>query len=366
MKTICVTGSQGFLGSFICDRLLALGYEVIGYDNYSKYGRVSRPHDKHPHFKLVEMDLAKSVPDFTEHSPSYIIAGAAMIGGITYFHKYAYDLLATNERIIANTFDAAIKCKRETETFKRIIVISSSMVFEGADVEFAKLDDLASLNCCGPNNFCVDPAKVVWPSKESHVKELPPPLSTYGFQKLSTEYFAKGAWEQYGLSYTIVRPFNAVGTGENEALGEAEVMSGNVKLMMSHVLPDLINKCLKGQNPLHILGDGSQVRCYTHGRDIARGIVMAMESEAAINEDFNISVGRPTTVRELAEIVWKEINGDKPLFLISDTPYEYDVQRRIPDVSKARKVLGFIADIPLEQSVREVTEWMRENMNEKV
>lgn len=360
VETVIVTGSQGFLGSFICDRLLSRGYKVVGYDNYSKYGRVSRPHDKHENFSLVEMDLAKQEPNFIEHNPSYIIAGAAMIGGITYFHKYAYDLLATNERIIANTFDAAIKCKRETETFKRIIVISSSMVFEGADIEWEKYQ---SFNHTTNNDWLNE--SDIWPTSERRIKDFPPPNSTYGFQKLSTEYFSKGAWEQYSLPYTIVRPFNAVGTGENEALGEEEVMSGNVRLMMSHVLPDLINKCLRGQDPLHVLGDASQVRCYTHGKDIARGIVMAMESEEATNKDFNISVERPTTVRELAEIVWKEINGNKPLNLLSDTPYEYDVQKRIPDVSKARELLGFTATIPLEESVREVTEWMRENMNEK-
>ena len=87
------------------------------------------------------------------------------------------------------------------------------------------------------------------------------------------EYYARAAWDQYRLPYTIVRPFNCVGVGEGRALGEAEVLSGNVKLAMSHVVPDLVQKIVKGQDPLHILGDGDQVRHYTYGGDLARGIV---------------------------------------------------------------------------------------------
>ena len=86
-----------------------------------------------------------------------------------------------------------------------------------------------------------------------------------------------------------MRPFNCVGIGEGRALGDVEVARGNVKLAMSHVVPDLVQKVLKGQDPLHILGDGNQVRHYTYGGDLARGIVACMEHPAALNEDFNLS-----------------------------------------------------------------------------
>ena len=105
----------------------------------------------------------------------------------------------------------------------------------------------------------------VWPTPEGEQRRCPPPSSTYGFQKLATEYYAQGAWEQYQLPYTIIRPFNCVGIGERRAVCEKEVLSGNVKLAMSHVVPDLVQKVLKGQDPLHLLGDGHQVRHYTYG-----------------------------------------------------------------------------------------------------
>jgi UDP-glucose 4-epimerase len=297
---------------------------------------VRRTFDTHPRYRLVEGD-AKDAELLTELAADcdQVVAGAAMIGGISYFHEFAYDLLAENERIIAATFDAAISANRLSR-LQRITVISSSMVFESA---------------------------TAFPTPEGAELTSPPPHSTYGFQKLATEYFARGAHEQYSLPYTIVRPFNCVGIGERRALRDHEVMSGNVKLAMSHVVPDLCQKVLKGQDPLHILGDGSQVRHYTYGGDLARGIRLAMESERAINNDFNLSTARSTTVRELAELIWRQVYGpDRPLRLVSDPPYEHDVQMRVPDVRKAREVLGFEATTSLEQMLDEVIPWVKEEI----
>jgi nucleoside-diphosphate-sugar epimerase len=286
---------------------------------------------------LVQGD-AKDAALLTElaRDCDHVVAGAAMIGGISYFHEFAYDLLAENERICAATFDAAINAFR-LGRLKKITVLSSSMVFESASI---------------------------FPTPEGAESTSPPPRSTYGFQKLATEYFARGAHEQYLLPYTIVRPFNCVGIGERRALRDTDVMSGNVKLAMSHVVPDLVQKVLKGQDPLHILGDGNQVRHYTYGGDLARGIRLAMESDLALNEDFNLSTERSTTVRELAALIWHKVHGpDVPLRLVSDPPYEHDVQMRVPDVRKAKDLLGFDATTSLEEVLDEVIPWIREEIS---
>jgi nucleoside-diphosphate-sugar epimerase len=132
---------------------------------------------------------------------------------------------------------------------------------------------------------------------------------------------------------------------------------------MSHVVPDLCQKIIKGQDPLHILGDGGQVRHYTYGGDLAKGIRMAMESPRAINEDFNLSTAESTTVRQLAETIWRKVHGtSRPLHLVYDPPYEHDVQRRVPDVRKAREVLGFEATTSLEAMLDEVIPWIREEI----
>jgi UDP-glucose 4-epimerase len=136
-------------------------------------------------------------------------------------------------------------------------------------------------------------------------------------------------------------------------------MSGNVKLAMSHVVPDLVQKVYKGQDPLHILGTGEQVRHYTYGGDLARGIVTAMEHPAARNDDFNLSTAQSTTVLELAETVWRKIKGaDEPLRVVSDDPFEYDVQRRVPATEKAKRVLGFEAATTLDEMLDEVIPWI--------
>ena len=315
MEQVLVSGSAGFIGGYVVEELLNRGYAVVGLDDFSKYGKVRKSYDDDPRYRLVEGD-ARDVGLMTRllADCDHFIAGAAMIGGISYFHTYAYDLLATNERIIAASCDAAITARRDGR-LRKVTYLSSSMVFESADE---------------------------WPSYEGQQREIPPPLSSYGFQKLAVEYFARAAWDQYKLPYTLVRPFNCVGIGESRALGDQEILSGNVELAMSHVVPDLVQKILKGQDPLHILGSGEQVRHYTYGGDLAAGVVTAMEHEDALNDDFNLSTAESTTVRQLAELIWRKVKGEGvPLRLVHDDPFQNDVQRRVPDTEKAKKILGF-------------------------
>ncbi|MGH9102589.1 MAG: NAD-dependent epimerase/dehydratase family protein, partial [Acidimicrobiales bacterium] len=209
-KRALVTGAAGFICGYLVPELLEHGWEVVGLDNFSKYGRIEKSYDGHPRYRLVEGSAADAelVAELAA-DVDQVVAAAAMIGGISYFHEFAYDLLAENERILAATFDACIAALREGR-LRKVNVLSSSMVFEST---------------------------TTFPTPEGAQLQGPPPLSTYGFQKLASEYFALGAFQQYGLPYTIIRPFNCVGIGERRALRDAEISSGNVKLAMSHVVP---------------------------------------------------------------------------------------------------------------------------------
>jgi len=333
---VLITGSSGFIGSYVVGEFLDAGWDVVGLDNFSKYGPLRPAHADHPRYRFVSGDakdgtLVRELLTGCDH----FIAAAAMIGGIAYFHRLAYDLLAENERITAAAFEGAIAAHR-AGTLKKITVLSSSMVYENA-TEF--------------------------PTPEGAERRSPPPSSTYGFQKLATEYFAQGANQQYGLPYTIVRPFNCVGIGERRANADEEIMSGNVRLALSHVVPDLVQKVQKGQDPLHLLGDGSQVRHYTYGGDLARGIRVCVEHPSALNEAFNISTAVPTTVLELATLIWQKIRGpDVPLRYVSDPPFEHDVPFRSPATGKAKQMLGFEATTSLDAILDEVIPWIQQQI----
>lgn len=326
---ILITGSAGFISGYLVQELLNRGHQVVGLDNYSKYGKIKKSYDGHSHYTFVEGD-AKNYKLLRElmQDCDQVVAAAAMVGGIQYFHKVPYDIISENEKIIATTFDAAVSAYRESR-LEKVNLLSSSMVYENT-------------------------AK--FPIVEGDELVCRPPSSSYGFQKLAAEYFAKNARKQYGLPYTIIRPFNCVGIGEEKAALAAGSSLG-------HVVPDLIEKILRGQDPVEILGDGSQVRHYTFGGDLAAGIRMCIEDSRALNEDFNLSTGESTTVLDLAEKIWRKINPEKEFRCQHLPGCEYDVQKRVPAIEKAASVLGFRAETKLDEMLDLIIPWVREKMN---
>lgn len=323
MKSVLVLGFNGFIGSAICEKLLKSGYLVTGIDNDSKYGWQEKPFHKHENFDLITHDVRRidelDLFNLNYNQIEYVINLAAKIGGIKFFNKYAADIIAENAEI-----DAAILRWSIKHDIKQFIGFSSSMVYESAKT---------------------------FPTSESDSNSILPPVSSYGFSKLMTERSIKAFHEQYGLNYTIIRPFNASG------VGETDFQKGE-----SHVIPELTFKCLSGQDPLEIRGNGNQIRCYTNVADIARAVELCIDNPDAMNNDFNISVPEPTTVLQLAEKIWNKVNPNKQFNYICLPSYENDVQMRIPNVTKAENVLGFKAEISLDDSIDEVIQFVSERM----
>jgi UDP-glucose 4-epimerase len=310
---ILVTGGCGFIGSEVVRQLLREGHRVRVVDNLSKPS--SRPPSG---CDFVQVDLADAAATKSVfEGVRTCINLAAKIGGIGYFHRYPATILSDNAKIYSNTFEAAVAAKID-----RMIFISSSMVYESA---------------------------TTFPSKEVDVQKIPPPFTAYGFSKLMGEWYCRAFADQYGLRSTIIRPFNAFGPGE-----EATEEVGD-----SHVIPDLIKKVLDGQRPLQILGDGRQTRCFTHVRDIARGIIMASRSDRAVNEDFNLSVPRETNVLELAKMIFAACAPGEAFSSTCVDGFPSDVRRRIPDTRKAHELLGWQAEVTLEQGLRELVDEAR-------
>jgi nucleoside-diphosphate-sugar epimerase len=330
---VLATGAAGFICTHLIPDLLDAGHEVVGVDDLSRYGRTHHEYDDHPRYRFEACDV-RDTDRLRELAmeADQIVAGAGLVGRSASLHELAYDLLAENERIMASTFDAAIDAYLDGH-LERIVVLSSTMVYESA---------------------------TVFPTPEGTQRTSPPPVSTFGFQKLASEMFALGAWEQYRLPYTILRPSSPVGQGERRLFTGLDPADGRAgKLATNHVVPDLVIKVLSGQDPLHIYGEGAQVRSFISVHDLAKGIRMAMESPEAVNNDFNLCRGKGITILELAQKIWAKLRPGEPFRYVSDTPYPYDVPYRVPDVRKAKAVLGFEATTPLNDMLDEVIAWIR-------
>jgi nucleoside-diphosphate-sugar epimerase len=190
-----------------------------------------------------------------------------------------------------------------------------------------------------------------YPTDETHLLECPAPRSAYGFSKLAGEVYTRAAHDQHGLRFTICRPFNAYGPGEMPDPDEPGI---------AHAVPDLIHKVLAGQRPLQIFGSGEQTRTLTHVDDIADGIVAAMAAASGENQDFNISASAELTVAEIASLIWTACGNDPEAFELEHLPsFEVDVQRRWPSVEKARRLLGWEAQVDLRAGIEQTVDWLR-------
>jgi nucleoside-diphosphate-sugar epimerase len=316
---ILVTGGCGFIGSEVVQQLLQRGYVVRVMDDLSK--PESAPREG---YEFVQVDLTDTTATLEAFAGGEICINlAAKIGGIGYFHRYPATILSENNKLYSATFEAAVRHK-----LRRMLYVSSSMVFESASR---------------------------FPSLETDVSSIPPPVTSYGFSKLSGEWYCRAFAAEQGLPYTILRPFNAYGI--NEAPGD--------EVGYAHVIPDLVKKILGGQDPLELLGSGEQTRCFTHVRDIARGIIIAMESEQATNEDFNLGTSEEVKILDLARTLFRLCRTGRQFRVRFVEGFEHDIQRRVPNASKATQLLGWEPEVPFEEGLLEVIDWIRTRLPEE-
>jgi UDP-glucose 4-epimerase len=319
VSRVLVTGGAGTIGAAVVRRLLRdPDFEVRVSDQRDAPQWMKEGCEVH-RGDLRRIDEARTATA----GCTRVIHLAAIVGGIANFHRLPLTLTEVNAGLYSSVIRAALD-----HAVDRFVYVSSSMVFERA---------------------------TQFPTREDHIHDTPIPHSAYGYSKLTGEVWCRAAHEEHGLPYTIVRPFNAYGPGEmpDDEPG------------IAHAVPDLIRKCLAGQHPLEIFGSGEQTRTLTHIDDIAEGIVAAMKHPAALGEDFNISASEELTVTEIARVVWEACGRPPEEFELKHLPsFTVDVQRRWPDVSKAREMLGWEARIGVREGVAQTVEWLRARLGE--
>jgi nucleoside-diphosphate-sugar epimerase len=315
MSRVLVTGGAGMIGRAIVARLLRdPDFEVRVSDQRECPDWIREGAEVHTGDLRLAEQAASAMAGAT-----HVIHCAAIVGGIGNFHRLPYTLTAANSALCNAVIGAALD-----GAIERFVYISSSMVFERARL---------------------------FPTPEDHLRDCLPPLSAYGFSKLAGEVQCRAAHDELGLPYTICRPFNAYGPGE-----DAQDEPG-----IAHVVPDLIRKVLGARRPIQIFGSGEQTRTLTHVDDIAAGVHAALRSPRALGEDFNISAAQELTVEQIARVVWEQCGEDPATFALEHQPsFPVDVQRRWPSVEKARRLLGWEARIGIEEGIAATVEWMRD------
>ena len=303
-KRILCLGGAGFIGSYIVRELLGAGYSVTVIDNFSKYGYIEHDFFSHPNLRLEMKDVRTMYPsEFRGYD--VILCLAALIGGIKYFHKIPYRISRDNTELLAHAIDATLGAAPEA----LFVYFSSSMVYERMTRAVTEEDALSQ----------------------------PVPITNYGMQKLFGEFMTRGAHTEFGLRYLIVRPFNAVGSGELPDIKS----DGSVDFGMSHVIPDFVYKAIVKQTPFEIFGDGEQVRTFTHARDIAKALLLMLE-RGLENDDFNVCGKNTEKVGDLARKIWARVNKNEPFPPVASMPVPpADVRFRIGFSEKLTARIGW-------------------------
>lgn len=310
---VLVTGSEGSLMQWVIPKLIEDGHEVTGVDNFFRYGRSEKERD----YEFIEGDLTdEGLVRSVVKDKDIVIQAAARIFGVKGFHKYPADIL--NRDVVLHQH---VMWHAKEEMVQKVVYISSSMVYERCETV---------------------------PSYEEDVDEQRIPYTDYGLSKLVGERLCRAFKQQYGVDYTIWRPFNII-----TPLEEAEEEQG-----IAHVFADFIQRLIiEKTNPLPIFGDGEQVRCFTWIDDVASAIVDYLEDPRTSGESFNLGNPHPITMKELArkifDLGWErgfDIPGERLEF--DHMPiYGDDVRIRIPAVEKARSVLGWKAAVSLDEAL---------------
>jgi len=310
---ILITGSEGSLAQMVIPYLQKEGHEIVGIDNFARYGHIER--ERNYDFMTGDLgDTAVVKSIFAKYAFDAVFHFAALIYGVVGFHKRPADIIADNNLMTINLL------KYGHDKIKRFIYLSSSMVYERS---------------------------MKWPHHEDDTVDIAVMSTSYGLSKYIGERVTQSYHEQYGVDYVIWRPFNII------TPFEAPEEEG-----FSHVFADMVEKILvQKQNPLNVFGDGEQIRCFTNIYDVADALARFSLSDKSTNQIYNIGNTEPTTIKELAAKIVKIgkahrlLPDDYKLTFNYQPIYADDVKKRIPDVAKIRKDFSWEAKRKIDESL---------------
>lgn len=312
MRTL-VTGGAGFIGSHLTDLLLSQGHHVTVIDDLST-GRRSNLPATHVRLRFIEGDLARVLAGFPSGERFDQVYHLAAVVGVSLILDDPIRAIETN----VDQASALLRFAHEHGNIPTLIASSSEVYGKGTHTTFREDDDVVY----GPTTA------TRW---------------SYACSKALDEYLALSYHDRRGLPCVVVRFFNTVGPRQ---VGEYGM-----------VLPRFIQNAMKG-NPLQVYGDGTQTRCFCDVRDVVGVLPRLMAEPTCHGRVFNVGSERSISIRELAELVVRELGSRSPIESVAYAKayrqgFE-DLGRRVPDMTRVKQAVGFSTAFTLEQTIQDI------------
>jgi len=310
-RRVFITGGGGFIGSTLAGKLVEKN-QVILYDNLTRNTLKNQSFRDHPNLKLIQGDILDFEKLEESMQDANLVIHCAAIAGIDTVIKKPVSTMRVNMIGSANVLEAASRLTH----MDRLVCFSTSEVF-GQQAFNSNETDKTVMGQVGEARW------------------------TYAVSKLAEEHLAIAYFQEKALPVTVVRPFNVYGPGQ---VGE-----GAMRIF--------IQKAIKNE-PLEIHGDGTQIRAWCYVDDMINGTIRALINPAAIGESFNIGNQKAVvTIYGLANTIIRVLKSQSSINFIKKN--YADVELRIPAVRKAKEILGFEAEVDLEEGIRRTADYYR-------
>src|SRR6266566_3185670 len=303
-KRILLTGGAGFIGSTLARRLVE-DNEIVALDNLHRDAMSGSELAEHPNLTFLQADVLDAEAVREAAAGATHIVHLAAIAGVDTVRESPVRTMRVNVIGTYNVLEAALATRGSVE---RLVEISTSEIF-GTHAYNVAEGHVSTIGSVGETRW------------------------TYAVSKLAGEHMSHAYREEHGIPVVTVRPFNVFGPGQ--------IGGGAIRAF--------IEAALAGRD-LTIHGDGSQIRAWCYVDDLADAILLCLEHPAAVGESFNIGNPRSAvTIYDLATRI-KRLAGAPGRIVFQEMTYE-DVELRIPNVDKARELLGFEAEVELDDGL---------------